>query len=379
MIRSKRTSCPCSRALDRARRLFRIAARIQAHRLQARNRSNAPRDPPISPHRSATTASPCPMSPRAASPPIPPTADRAGPAGAGHQRSPGARQIRHHAHRACGQPALVVVGGTPGRNLWPQIGDFWLELGFILNIDSPEIGVMETDWAEDRAKIPQVSPPSIGKVLDGLFSTPSATSSAPASKQGMGNGHGGGHLAPRHDGNLPHRGQGLDDLAAASRRPPSSKGRDAASPDGPPLVPRRRVPRSRSPRRSRRSGAHRLRARRPGDAGDGRGIRSCLASRRPLRSTASVSPSRTATVRRVCTSCGTSIPDAGQPQHEKGFCRGWPSGAAMPNRRRWQSEYRLRVQGQGEGLAGQRAHPRGRARQPDTARRMLGLLREQLR
>ncbi len=71
-----------------------------------------------------------------------------------------------------GTQRWLVVNGTP-EQLWPQIKDFWLELGFILNIDSPEIGVMETDWAEDRAKIPQdFIRSSIGKVLDGLFSTP---------------------------------------------------------------------------------------------------------------------------------------------------------------------------------------------------------------
>lgn len=71
-----------------------------------------------------------------------------------------------------GTQRWLVVGGTP-EALWPQIKDFWLELGFILNIDSPEIGVMETDWAEDRAKIPQdFVRATLGKVLDGLFSTP---------------------------------------------------------------------------------------------------------------------------------------------------------------------------------------------------------------
>ena len=71
-----------------------------------------------------------------------------------------------------GTQRWLVVGGTP-EELWPQIKDFWLELGFILDIDSPEIGVMETDWAEDRAKIPQdFIRSSIGKVFDGLFSTP---------------------------------------------------------------------------------------------------------------------------------------------------------------------------------------------------------------
>ena len=73
--------------------------------------------------------------------------------------------------RAGSQRWLVVAGKAD--ELWPQIKDFWLELGFILNIDSPALGVMETDWAEDRAKIPQdFLRSTIGKVFDGLFSTP---------------------------------------------------------------------------------------------------------------------------------------------------------------------------------------------------------------
>lgn len=73
--------------------------------------------------------------------------------------------------RAGTQRWLVVAGKAD--DLWPQVKDFWLELGFILNIDSPNIGVMETDWAEDRARIPQdIIRSTLGKVLDGLYSTP---------------------------------------------------------------------------------------------------------------------------------------------------------------------------------------------------------------
>lgn len=72
--------------------------------------------------------------------------------------------------RAGTQRWLVVPGDADV--LWPEIKDFWMELGFILNIDRPEIGVMETDWAEDRAKIPQdFVRATLGRVLDGLFST----------------------------------------------------------------------------------------------------------------------------------------------------------------------------------------------------------------
>lgn len=72
--------------------------------------------------------------------------------------------------RAGSQRWLVVPGDA--NVLWPDIKDFWMELGFILNIDRPDIGVMETDWAEDRARIPMdFVRATLGRVLDGLFST----------------------------------------------------------------------------------------------------------------------------------------------------------------------------------------------------------------
>ena len=56
--------------------------------------------------------------------------------------------------------------------LWLHVKDFWQETGFILKIDAPEAGVMETDWAENRAKLPQdFLRGTIGKVFDGLYST----------------------------------------------------------------------------------------------------------------------------------------------------------------------------------------------------------------
>ena len=56
--------------------------------------------------------------------------------------------------------------------LWPRIKDFWQESGFLVAIENPQAGVMETDWAENRAKIPQdFIRNTIGKVLDSLYST----------------------------------------------------------------------------------------------------------------------------------------------------------------------------------------------------------------
>ena len=70
-----------------------------------------------------------------------------------------------------GTQRWLVVNATP-QQVWPVIKDFWQETGFIVNIESPETGVIETDWAENRAKIPQDAiRRTLGKVLDGLYST----------------------------------------------------------------------------------------------------------------------------------------------------------------------------------------------------------------
>ncbi|MEO8123623.1 MAG: outer membrane protein assembly factor BamC [Burkholderiales bacterium] len=60
----------------------------------------------------------------------------------------------------------------PPEQLWPQLRSFWQERGLALTVDLPEAGVMETDWAENRAKIPQdVIRATLGKVLDSAYST----------------------------------------------------------------------------------------------------------------------------------------------------------------------------------------------------------------
>ena len=65
-----------------------------------------------------------------------------------------------------------LVIQKPAGDLWPTLREFWQENGFVLTIDSPDTGVMETDWAENRAKLNQdIIRDLLGKVLDGLYST----------------------------------------------------------------------------------------------------------------------------------------------------------------------------------------------------------------
>lgn len=96
--------------------------------------------------------------------------DRAQPQATNTEVLPTADKMR--IERSGTQRWLVVQGATADR-VWPVVKEFWLETGFILVIDRPDLGVMETDWAEDRAKIPQdIIRSTIGKVLDNLYSTP---------------------------------------------------------------------------------------------------------------------------------------------------------------------------------------------------------------
>lgn len=70
-----------------------------------------------------------------------------------------------------GNERWLVVKGTPEK-LWGQVKDFWQETGFVIALDLPDAGVMETDWAENRAKISQDFIRNIlGKVIDSVYST----------------------------------------------------------------------------------------------------------------------------------------------------------------------------------------------------------------
>lgn len=51
-----------------------------------------------------------------------------------------------------GSQRWLVVKSSP-EQLWPQIKDFWQENGFLVNVEDAAAGLMETDWAENRAKV----------------------------------------------------------------------------------------------------------------------------------------------------------------------------------------------------------------------------------
>jgi outer membrane protein assembly factor BamC len=65
-----------------------------------------------------------------------------------------------------------LVINRPAEKLWEPVRDFWQENGFLLSMDQSSLGIMETDWAENRAKLPQdFIRNTLGKVFDSLYST----------------------------------------------------------------------------------------------------------------------------------------------------------------------------------------------------------------
>ena len=70
-----------------------------------------------------------------------------------------------------GSQRWLVVKQTP-EQLWPQLKQFWADNGFAVVSESTAAGTMETDWVEDRAKLPQgVIRNTLGRVFNSFYST----------------------------------------------------------------------------------------------------------------------------------------------------------------------------------------------------------------
>lgn len=71
-----------------------------------------------------------------------------------------------------GQLRWLKVNRPPDE-VWQQVREFWQESGFLISEESPDIGVMQTDWAEKTA---QVSGGLIRDTLSRVFGTRYSTS-----------------------------------------------------------------------------------------------------------------------------------------------------------------------------------------------------------
>jgi outer membrane protein assembly factor BamC len=63
-------------------------------------------------------------------------------------------QIENIRIERAGSERWLVVPEPPDK-IWPVVREFWQERGFLIKQESAEAGVMETDWAENRANLPQ--------------------------------------------------------------------------------------------------------------------------------------------------------------------------------------------------------------------------------
>jgi outer membrane protein assembly factor BamC len=70
-----------------------------------------------------------------------------------------------------GNQRWLAVNMPPER-VWPVLVDFWPSIGMKVEKSDPSTGVLETAWAENRAKLPQdIIRKTLGRVLDTLYST----------------------------------------------------------------------------------------------------------------------------------------------------------------------------------------------------------------
>ncbi len=70
-----------------------------------------------------------------------------------------------------GNERWLVVKTTP-ENAWNVAHQFWIDTGFVLAVDQPTNGIMETDWAENRGDLPRDAiQRTLGKVGDFFVTT----------------------------------------------------------------------------------------------------------------------------------------------------------------------------------------------------------------
>ncbi|OQW92027.1 MAG: hypothetical protein BWK79_15580 [Beggiatoa sp. IS2] len=75
-------------------------------------------------------------------------------------------QVQYH-HE--GDTQWLVLQGEPAAT-WDRIKAFWIDQGFLLSQEDSRTGVMETEWKENRANLPQSGLRKwVGQVLDSVY------------------------------------------------------------------------------------------------------------------------------------------------------------------------------------------------------------------
>ena len=162
----------------------------------------------------------------------------AGARGAGPARRRGAAvlpQVEAVRFERTGSERWLVVQEPPER-IWPIVREFWLERGFLIKTESPEAGVLETDWAENRAKPAAGFHPRLARALrrPGVLDLRARQVPHAPGAHGRRQGHGDLHQPPRHAGGLhdlaePQRGADRPDLLAAAPLGPRARSRNSCA------------------------------------------------------------------------------------------------------------------------------------------------------
>lgn len=70
-----------------------------------------------------------------------------------------------------GSDRYIQVNMAPDA-LWNAVLDFWPSVGLQVEREDPRAGIMETNWAENKANLPQdIIRATLGKILDSVYST----------------------------------------------------------------------------------------------------------------------------------------------------------------------------------------------------------------
>lgn len=73
--------------------------------------------------------------------------------------------------RRAGERRWLEVDANPNA-VWPQVVGFWRQQGILLQEQDPTVGVMQTDWIENRAEIrTDFITRQLRRVVDGLYAT----------------------------------------------------------------------------------------------------------------------------------------------------------------------------------------------------------------
>ena len=71
-----------------------------------------------------------------------------------------------------GNQRWLVVKRAP-EALWAPLKDFWQQNGFPLDTELPDVGIMESEWVENKARIPQdMIRSALSRVFENLYSSP---------------------------------------------------------------------------------------------------------------------------------------------------------------------------------------------------------------